>query len=99
MCFITTLFFAITATVLRYVVKNKYKLGFLSLMLWGATIMILIDRVLTYDGGPFLEFETEGLVTNASLLGVWMFIPVFIAWLVSLAVSKFQKQKSRKTTN
>lgn len=93
MWFITTLFFAITASVLCYVFKNKYKLGFLCLMLWGATIMILVDHLLGYEGGIFFEFETEGLVTNASLLGVLMLIPVFIVWLIALAVSKFQNQK------
>jgi hypothetical protein len=28
--------------------KNRYKLGFLSLMLWGATIMILVDHLFLY---------------------------------------------------
>jgi hypothetical protein len=93
MWFITTLFFAITATVLCYVLKNRYKLGFLCLMLWGATIMILVDHLLGYEEGIFFEFKTEGLVTNASLLGVLMLIPVFIVWLIALVVSKFQKQK------
>lgn len=91
MWFITTLFFALTATVLRYVLKNKYKLGFLSLMLWGATIMMLVDRVLGYEGEPFLAFQTEKLITNALLPSVWMLIPVFIVWLVSLAITKFQR--------
>lgn len=93
MWFIIPLFFAITASVLCYVFKNKYKLSFLCLMLWGSTIMILIDNVFTYKGSLFLAFETEGLFTNASLLAVLMLIPIFIVWLIALAVSKFQKQK------
>jgi len=55
MWLITTFITALTATLLWFLLKKKYKLGFLSLMLWGATIMILVDHILGYEGGKFIE--------------------------------------------
>lgn len=92
MWLITTLIFALIATLLRYLLNKKYKLGFLSLMLWGATVMILTDHLLGYKGGKFLEFETDGLIRNGTLLGVLMFIPVFIIWLISLFTPNLKNQ-------
>lgn len=87
MWLITTFIFAIMATLLWYVLKKKYKLGFLSLMLWGATIMILVDCLLGYEGGQFIKLETNGLIGNGILLGILMLAPVFIIWLIALFVS------------
>jgi hypothetical protein len=61
-------------------------------MLWGATVMILIDHLLGYNGGKFLEFETDGLIRNGILLGVLMFIPVFIIWIISLFTPNLKNQ-------
>ena len=83
MWLITTLVAALTATLLRFLLKNKYKLGFLSLMLWGATIMILVDHLLGYEGGKFLEIETDGMIKNGTLLGIMMLIPVFFIWFTA----------------
>jgi len=93
MWLITTLITALIATLLWHILKKKYKLGFLSLMLWGATIMILVDHILGYEGGQFLEIETDGLVTSGTLLGLLMLIPVFIVWLTALLIPKFQNFK------
>ena len=93
MWLITTPVFALIATLLWYILKKKYKLGFLSLMLWGDTIMILVDHLLGYDGGQFLEFETDGIVTNGTLLGILMLIPVFVIWLGALFIPKFQNHQ------
>jgi len=98
MWLITTLVSALIITLLYYFLKKKYKLGFLSLMLWGATIMILVDHLLGYEGGQFLESETDGLVRSGTLLGILMLIPVFIMWLIALLIPKlknhFKKQAS-----
>lgn len=61
-------------------------------MLWGATVMILIDHLLGYKGGKFLELETDGLIKNGVLLGVLMFIPVFIIWIISLFTPNLKNQ-------
>lgn len=61
-------------------------------MLWGATTMILVDHLLGYGGGKFLEFETDGLIKNGTLLGVLMLIPVFIIWLIALFAQNLKNQ-------
>jgi hypothetical protein len=88
MWLITTLITAIGVTILWYVAPKIYKLNLLSLMLWGASFMILVDHILGYDGGLFVEMETEGLVNNSTLLGIIMLIPVFIIWISVLIIKK-----------
>jgi hypothetical protein len=91
MWLITTLIAAIGVTILWYVASKIYKLELLSLMLWGASIMILVDHLLGYEGGTFVEMETGGLITNSIVLGIVMLIPVFIIWITVLIIKK-QKQ-------
>ncbi|MCK5460924.1 hypothetical protein KAI58_02985 [Candidatus Gracilibacteria bacterium] len=86
MWLITTFISALIATLLWYLLKKEYKLDFLSLMLWGATIMILVDHLLGYEGGPFIELETDGLIKSGLLLGLLMLIPVLIMWLIVLFI-------------
>jgi len=88
MWLITTLIAALIATAAWYYTKKDYRLDLLSLMLWGTSIMIMVDHILGYEGGSFIELETEGLITNATLLGVVMLIPVFILWGLVLIVTK-----------
>jgi len=66
-------------------------------MLWGATIMILVDHLLGYEGDQFLETKTNGLVENGILLGILMLIPVFTIWLIALFIPKL-KNNFKKTT-
>ena len=88
MWLITTLIAAIAVTAVWYLKPKIYKLDILSLMLWGTSIMILVDHIIGYEGGAFLELETDGLITNATLLGIIMLIPVLILWAVLLIVNK-----------
>lgn len=88
MWLITTLIAAIIATAAWYIAPNKYKLNFLSLMLWGASLMILVDHIIGYEGGAFFELETEGLITNGTLLGISMLIPILIFWEIVLIITK-----------
>lgn len=75
---------ALLATVIGRALRWRYRLGLLSLMLWGGTVMILVDHILGYEGGPFLETRTGGLITSGWLLGVVMLVPVVVIWLVML---------------
>jgi hypothetical protein len=80
---------AVTAVYLGSKNPKKYKLDWLSLMLWGATIMILVDHLWEYDfASPFLELTTDGLIADGALLGISMLIPVFVVWEISVFVSK-----------
>jgi len=88
MWLVTTMMAAIIVTAAWYFTKRDYRLDLLSLMLWGTSVMILVDHILGYEGGAFLALETEGLITNATLLGIVMLIPIFIVWEIILILTK-----------
>jgi len=91
MWLITTLSSALLSTILWLFLKKKYRLGFLSLMLWGATLMIMVDHILGYEGGQFIEMETDGLVQNSTILGIYMLVPIIGIWILSLFFAKNKK--------
>ncbi|MCW4009214.1 MAG: hypothetical protein NWF05_01150 [Candidatus Bathyarchaeota archaeon] len=58
--------------------NDKYMLKFLSLILWGTTIMVMVDHTLPFlmeGGGEFLEITTE-----ATVLGFAMLIVALAVW-------------------
>lgn len=85
---ITTFLAAVVATILYRLLNGRFKLGLLSLMLWGATVMIFVDRILGYEGGPFFEAQTDGLIKNGAVLGVVMLCPVLLIWLGALLLNR-----------
>jgi hypothetical protein len=50
MWLITTFVAALFVTAVGFFAPKKYKLGVLSMMLWGAAVMILVDHILGYGG-------------------------------------------------
>ena len=52
------------------------------------------DHIIGYEGGEFIEFETDGLITSGTLLGIVMLIPIFVLWEVLLIISKPKEKKS-----
>ncbi len=89
MWLITSLVAAIIVTAIWAYAPKKYKLDYLAMMLWGLSLMVLVDHVMGYSGsGPFIVMETDGLIPNATLLGIAMLIPVFIIWEIALVLSK-----------
>lgn len=88
MWLLTTFVAAIIASAAGLILKNRYNLRFLSLMLWGGTIMILVDHIIGYRGGAFFEARTEGIIGNSTVLGLAMLIPVIFIWLLSIFTGK-----------
>ena len=88
MWLITTLIAAIVVTAIWYVKPKIYKLDILSLMLWGTSIMILVDHIVGYQGGEFIELETDGLIKSGILLGIVMLIPILILWEILLIIAR-----------
>lgn len=86
MWFIITFLAAIITTAIWYVKSpdNKYKLGVLSLIFWGAALMWLVDHVMAYlmEGGEFFEIDP-----GAALLGVCVIILALLVWEIVLLVS------------
>ena len=77
---------AIITTVIWYVKapEDKYKLGLLSLIFWGATIMWFVDHVMAYltEGGEFFEINLDAI-----LLGLSVIILALLVWMIVLLVS------------
>ena len=84
MWLITSLIAAVTVTALWIFAQKRYQLHFLALMLWGLSIMVFVDHILGYEGGAFVEMETDGLISNGIILGIVMLIPIFVIWELSL---------------
>lgn len=88
---------AVTATALHYGVKNlrKYRLDFLALMLWGTFIMVFVDHAMAYarEGGAFITFSTDGLITDSALLGVLMVVPLVAVW--AHAISRGERSQTQ----
>jgi len=92
MWLVTTSIAAAGATLTKFVLPKDYKLGSLALMLWGAAAMILIDHILGYEGGAFLEKTTNGMIKNSAVLGIAMLVPVFVIWGVLLLISNLKRR-------
>ncbi len=88
----TTSIAAAGVTLTKFVLPKNYKLGFLALMLWGAAAMILIDHILGYGGGEFLEKTTDGMIKNSAVLGIVMLVPVFTIWSISLLILNLKRR-------
>ncbi|MBN1860759.1 MAG: hypothetical protein JW840_04775 [Candidatus Thermoplasmatota archaeon] len=58
--------------------------------------MILVDHIVGYEGGSFVEMETEGLINNGILLGILMVIPVFLIWILILIKQKPKQNLERR---
>ncbi len=86
MWLILTSLAAIVTTIIWYVKApgDKYKLGLLSLMFWGATLMWLVDHVMAYltEGGEFFEINLD-----ATLLGISVIILGLLVWEIVLLLS------------
>lgn len=92
MWLVTTSVAAAGATLAKFVLPKKYNLDFLALMLWGASVMILVDHLSGYEGGWFLEKTTDGMIKNSIVLGLVMLVPVFMIWGISLLISNLKRR-------
>lgn len=89
MTLLITCFAAIVASILWYrsAPKDEMKLGVLSLMYWGATLMWLVDAVAEYLelGAEFFAPEAADMLNDA-YLGLSVVALGLIIWLVVLLV-------------
>jgi hypothetical protein len=89
MTLLITVIAAIIATAVWYVNEKRdtYKLGTLSLIYWGASLMWLMDFVFEYAELKTEYFNQEFAdILNDSLLGVTVVAIGLIAWLVILLI-------------
>ncbi len=85
---------AVIVTAIWYIKEDSdsYNLGFLTLILWGTTIMVFVDHVMGYimEGGEFIE-----MTKNATVLGIVLTIVALGIWELSL-ILKDPKERLKK---
>ena len=85
MWIISTSLAAIVVTAIWYIKdpKGKYKLNTLSLMLWGATLMMFVDGMAGFIGeGNFLD-----LSLTPNMLALVLVIVALVAWEIVLLIT------------
>ena len=89
MTLLITVFAAIVSTIIWYkkAPNNEMKLGVLSLMYWGASLMWLVDAIFEYAKAK-AEFFTPALedMINDSYLGLCVVALGLIIWLIGLFI-------------
>jgi len=76
---------AVIATILWYsrAERDVYMFKVLSLILWGAAVMVFVDHVIGYlsEGGDFIEITPDAVV-----LGFIMLLTALIIWMATLLI-------------
>ncbi len=84
------------ATIVWYNTTSNMKLGFLSLMYWGASLMWLVDAVAEYiEVGAEYFTPAPADMLNDAYLGLSVVALGLVIWLVALLI-KDPKGKLRK---
>jgi hypothetical protein len=87
MWLITSFIAAVAVTAVWIFAPKKYQLGLLGLMLWGLSIMVLVDHIMGYEGGAFVGMETDGLIPNGVVLACFI-VPMSLAIVVGAIRNK-----------
>lgn len=91
MWLILTVAAAIVTSVLWYIGRrtDKYQVGFLSLVYWGASLMWLVDHVIAHaqNGGPFFDMSA-----GATALGFCVLALGALIWVVRLLFSSLKRR-------
>ncbi len=87
MTLLISIFAAIVSTVIWYVSDSNMKLGTLSLMYWGASLMWLVDAIVEYIeiGAEYFTPAFSDMLNDA-YLGLSVVALGLIIWLVILLV-------------
>ncbi len=64
---------------------DRYHLGFLALIYWGATLMWLVDHVIAYveEGGPFFDLSLQ-----ATWIGLSVLVLGLLMWVIRLLFAR-----------
>ncbi len=90
MTLLITVFAAVISTVLWYAIDstNKIKLGTLSLMYWGASLMWLVDAIFEYiEMGAEFFTPVPADMLNDTYLGISVTVLGLVIWLVILLIN------------
>ena len=94
MTLIITACVAIVATIVYFAkpqLADRYHLGFLALMFWGASLMWCVDGFACLaQGEPFVELSDTAAMADDALLGVCVAALGFAVWGIFCAVKRKQ---------
>ncbi|MBE6720585.1 MAG: hypothetical protein E7571_08055 [Ruminococcaceae bacterium] len=103
MTLLLTIIAAVTSTIVWYVNEQRdtYRLGTLSLIYWGASLMWLMDFVFEYAEVKSEIFnQAFADILNDSLLGLAVITLGLVAWIVILLIKDpkgvFKKKFTKK---
>lgn len=96
MTLLITVFAAVISTIVWYVTDSNMKLGTLSLMYWGASLMWLVDAIVEYiEIGAAYFTPAAADMLNDAYLGLSVVALGLVIWLVIVLI-KDPKGKIKK---
>jgi hypothetical protein len=99
-CFIAPTTAAIITTSLRKKIPAKYHMEWLIMLLWGGTIMLIVDHIISGElvaYPPFLTANPSKMIPEILTTGVIMTVSVICIWLVMLFINKKVKVQKIST--
>lgn len=101
-CFLAPAVAAVVTTVIRKKVSPKYHFDWLLAMLWGGTVMLIVDHIASREIVPYYPFLTAGwssIRREILTVGVTMTIAVVAVWAVMVYVSRRVDEKKTVIEN
>lgn len=102
-CFIAPATAAIITTAVRKKIPAKYYLDWLLLMLWGGTMMLIVDHVLNGEIAPYFPFFSAGyriILKEILRVGILMTVVIFYLWGIMVYFTILaEKRKARLRQN
>lgn len=78
---------AVVTTSLRNRVSSDFKIGWLNAMLWGGTVMLLIDHIISGEiifSPPFFTAGFDQISRELLVVGLPMTLATIFAWAVAV---------------
>jgi hypothetical protein len=98
-CFITPAATAIIATAIKKKIPSHWHFDWLLLMLWGGTLMLIVDHVVNGEVILTFPFFTAGwseIWPELIRVGLPMTLAIFIAWGIMVFLKNYQTKSLAK---
>lgn len=99
-CLIVPAVAAVITTTVRKRIPAEYHVDWLLLMLWGGTLMLIVDHVLNGEIVPYFPFFTASYKTillEILRIGIPMAVVILCFWAAMVYCSISATKKSAKT--
>jgi len=99
-CLIAPTTAAVAATIIKKKTPTKYHFEWLLLMLWGGTIMLILDHAINGEIVPYYPFLTAGfsqIILEILKVGVPMVVGTVLAWAGMVWASFLAQKRAAKS--